>query len=320
MTSTHQCDKPRAIVAGRIIRNVNICHEHFRLTIRMDGFPPSAAGQFVQLQCRGLDDQQSAREIAWPAAGLPVATHPELTNREPMLRRPLSLADRRDLPDGSSEIDIIYRTIGAGTKWLSTAPVGQQLSVIGPLGNGFTIRPDKAFAAVVGGGVGVPPMLYMAKALNASGRAAAAFCGARTASMLPLTVDGQPDPAGSPRPCVSEFSACCTDASIATDDGSAGFSGLVSEAFILWLREHDFDPRDVVVYCCGPEPMERAVADICLMRGIECQVALERHMACGMGTCQSCVVKVRTPDTATGWSFKLCCSDGPVFDAGNLLW
>ena len=105
------------------------------------------------------------------------------------------------------------------------------------------------------------------------------------------------------------------------DVGPVAFDwgGTISEAFARWFEHHDFDPRDMAVYACGPEPMARAVGDICVKRGMECQLALERHMACGMGTCQSCVVKVRDA-TPAGWSFKLCCADGPVFDAKELLW
>ena len=300
---------------------VPLCSRHYLLTLRMEDFPPTAAGQFIQLQCRALDEQIALREIAWPPKKPPQATQPELTDREPMLRRPLSLADRRDLPAGGVEIDIIYRVIGAGTHRLAAISPGEQLSVLGPLGNGFAVRPQKPFAALIGGGVGIPPLLYLAKTLTAQGRAAAAFFGVRTADYLPLKLIAGKTPAadGAPCACVAELSAACVEAAIATDDGTLGFRGLISDAFTRWFAHHDFDPRDMAVYACGPEPMERAVGDICLARGIECQLALERHMACGMGTCQSCVVKVRS-DAPAGWSFKLCCTDGPVFDAKDLLW
>jgi dihydroorotate dehydrogenase electron transfer subunit len=311
----------RGVFTADVLANTQLCDQHSRLVLSLAAFGPSRAGQFVQLQCRPLGEQVAAREIPWPSHGFPCATQPELTGREPMLRRPLSLAGRRDRSDGSVELDIIYRTIGTGTHWLAGVKAGDKLSVLGPLGNGFTLRPEKSFAAVVGGGVGIPPMLYLSAALTAAGKAAAAFCGARSGNLLPVTLTPSKEPSadGRPTPCVQEFTANCTDAAVATDDGTLGFHGLVSEAFTLWLKDHDFDPRDVVVYCCGPEPMERAVADICLMRDIECQLALERHMACGMGTCQSCVVKIRD-DTPRGWSFRLCCTDGPVFDARDVLW
>ena len=106
---------------------------------------------------------------------------------------------------------------------------------------------------------------------------------------------------------------------IATDDGSLGYPGLVSEAFGRWLTTLEIDPKQLTTYACGPEPMMQAVGEICTPRGIGCQLALERHMACGMGTCQSCVVKIREKSDR-GWSYKLCCADGPVFEAADVIW
>jgi hypothetical protein len=197
----------RGIYVGSVVRNVQLCDEHYLLCISLQDFPPSKPGQFVQLLCRGLDQQISAREIAWVDGSWPQASQAELTNREPMLRRPISLAGRRDLDGGSVEIDMIYRIIGAGTRWLSGISAGQKLSVLGPLGNGFTIRPEKPFAALIGGGVGIPPMLYLASALNSAGVSSAAFLGVRSSSLLPVTIIDQAEPAadGRPTPCVREF-------------------------------------------------------------------------------------------------------------------
>ena len=239
---------------------------------------------------------------------------------DPFLSRPISIYS---FSRGKNFclIELLYRIVGKGTQILAGLIEGSQVEINGPLGNGFVIRPGKPMAVMVGGGVGIPPMLYLAKALNEANKAAVAFCGARSGGVLPLTVLPGREPAadGRPTPCIREFIPSCTDAVVATDDGTLGFRGLVSEAFTAWLKTHDFAPIDLTVYCCGPEPMERAVADICMMREIECQLALERHMACGMGTCQSCVVKVRA-DNPQGWVYKLCCTDGPVFDAREVLW
>ena len=359
--------RKRGVFDARVLRNDLIRQGHYRLVAALDYFPPSRPGQFVQLRCRPAAEPVSVHEIDWPApkgpaTRLPVATQGELTNSEPTLRRPISIADRRDgkgvsgkgvrnlflpaasseenermekkVPDPfSSEIEFVYRVAGAGTRWLSGAAPGDTLSILGPLGNGFTLRPEKPFAALVGGGVGIPPMLYLAHALADAAKAAVAFCGARSADLLPITLlpGRPPSTEGVPLPCVAEFAAHCADAVVATDDGSAGVRGLVSEAFLRWFTHHDFDPRDVVVYACGPEAMMRAVGGLCLARDIECQLALERHMACGMGTCQSCVVKIRyehahgdgqskSDGQAKDWSYKLCCTDGPVFHAGDVLW
>ncbi len=311
----------RGVFVGETVDNVPLCVDHYRLRVRLPGFPPSRPGQFVQVQCRPPEPQAPPREVDWPADRPPRLTQPELTAREPLLRRPLSLAGRRDLDDGATELTLIYRAVGIGTHWLAGVEAGQSLSVLGPLGNGFAIRPDKPAAVCVGGGVGIPPMIYLAGSLAAAGRRATAFCGARSRDVLSLTfVDGaEVRSDAKATPCAAEFARAGVPAVLATDDGSLGFEGFVSNALRKWLDETTPWPDDVVVYCCGPEPLMKAVADLCLADGIECQLALERHMACGMGTCQSCVVKIRD-ESERGWSFRLCCTDGPVFDAREVLW
>jgi len=311
----------RGAFIGQVTCNQAICDEHYLLRLAVKGFPASRPGQFVQLQCRGLEEQISVREVDWPDGGGPRFTQAELTDHEPLLRRPLSLAGRSEGRDGRAVLEFIYRTIGTGTSWLSGVEVGRNLSVLGPLGGGFRIRPDKPMAALVAGGVGIPPMLYLAEALTAAGKEAFAFCGVRNARLLPLTVPPHAEVTATGRPtlCVTEFAVHGIPAAIATDDGSAGFGGMASEVFRNWLNAHVDSAEGLAVYCCGPEPMMQAVGQTCVSRGIECQLAMERHMACGMGTCQSCVVKVRD-DGEAGWSFRLCCTDGPVFDAGRIVW
>lgn len=294
--------KKRGAFTARVLVNERICDEHFRLTLGVDNFPPSRPGQFVQLQCRRPGQQAGAGEVEWTDAKPPKFTQEELVKVEPLLRRPLSLASRRD-----GELDIIYRTVGTGTCWLSGVETGEELSVLGPLGNAFEISTEKPFVALVGGGVGIPPMLYLSEALAAAGKKIIAFNGARTSSLLPLEFISR------------QYATHDVEVSIATDDGSLGFFGLISEPFECWLDGQSDTRRDVVVYTCGPEPMMRAIAEICIERDVECHVSLERYMACGMGTCQSCVVKIRD-NSEQGWTYQLCCKDGPVFEADRVIW
>ena len=301
-----------------------LCDEHYLLRLRLASFPPSRPGQFVQLRC-GPEAQPPAepQQRPWTPGRGPELSQPELTAAAPLLRRPFSLAGRGDTPAGV-ELDVIYRTVGMGTRLLTAAPVGARLSLLGPLGNGFTVLADRRAAAVIGGGVGIPPMLYLADALAAAGKTAVAFAGARSRALLPLHVTAEPpsDPAGPPAVCTAEFARSGTPTVIATDDGSAGFGGFVSDAFEHWLSSGAAAADDLAVYCCGPEALMRRVGEVCIARGIPCQLALERHMACGMGTCQSCIVRVRDENAPEdrGWSYKLCCSDGPVFNATDVLW
>ena len=311
----------RGRFVGEVTCNRALCAEHYLVSLALRDFPASQPGQFVQLQCRPIGEQVSARKVDWPEGKPPVFTQPELTDREPLLRRPFSLAGRRTSDDGRVVLDIIYRTIGAGTGWLSGVEPRTQLSMLGPLGNAFRIAKDKKVAVLVGGGVGIPPMLYLAEALGRAGKKVFAFCGVRAAELLPLRLaDGvAASAAGEPAPCVVELAGCGAQTAIATDDGSLGYAGLVSDAFTNWLERHMRYSRSLVVYSCGPEAMMRSVAKACAACRIDCQLALERHMACGMGTCQSCVVKIRD-ESEMGWSYKLCCTDGPIFDAKDVVW
>ncbi len=310
----------RGSFVGEILANERLCDDHYRLILDLETFPATRAGQFVQLLCRPVGEQTSVAEVDWPEGKPPVLTQPELTDHETMLRRPLSLAGRRDHGGGRVELDLIYRRVGTGTRWLSGAESGESLSVLGPLGNAFPVSATKSAAALIGGGVGIPPMLYLARTLGEAGKDVVAFNGARSASLLPLRL--APSVAvseqGTPAMCVAEFAAMDIPAVVTTDDGSLGFGGLISQPFEAWLAGQD--PGEVVVYSCGPEAMMRAIGGICLARGIECYLSLERHMACGMGTCQSCVCKTKDHSVDRGWSFKLCCTDGPIFPAGEIVW
>ena len=310
----------RGIYQAHVTANDRICPEHYRLRLVLSQFPPSAPGQFVNIRCARAGAPAPA-ELPWPRAGLPRPGQPELLRREPLLRRPFSLAGRRDRADGAIELEIVHRVVGPGTDFLAALETGAVVEVLGPLGRGFSVLPARPRAALVGGGVGIAPLLYLAGALRDADKRIVAFAGARSARLLPLRLNTEEPPARQPRPnmCAQEFAARGAAAVIATDDGSAGVAGLVHEAFQQWLQRTEQPAEALAVYACGPEAMLRALADICTTAGIPCQLALERHMACGMGTCQGCAVKVKA-DTPAGWAFKLACKDGPVFDAEELLW
>jgi dihydroorotate dehydrogenase electron transfer subunit len=305
-----------------VVLNEKLCDEHYLLTLRLAEFPPTQAGQFVQLQCRPPAAQPGSHLAPWEdcdsGAKRPKFTQPELTSREPILRRPFSLAgDRRD--SGGVELDIIYRVVGAGTGWLAGVVAGRELSLIGPLGNALPVQPSKPLAVLIGGGVGIPPMIYFAEALGRAGKTAIAFNGVKSRNLLPLSLTQDAPPYAQPSLCCEEFNASDAAAVVATDDGTVGYHGLVTDAFSRWLDESGTEADELAAYSCGPEPMMQAVGEICIARGIECHLSLERHMACGMGTCQSCIVKIRD-DSPQGWSYKLCCTDGPVFDARDIVW
>ncbi|HET6427417.1 MAG TPA: dihydroorotate dehydrogenase electron transfer subunit [Phycisphaerae bacterium] len=312
--------RSKGAFAARVLANRSLGLDHYRLRLGVAGFPRSQPGQFINVRC-GVAGQEGPQPLEWPEGGLPRPTGPELAGVQPLLRRPFSLAGRVDKDDGTVELDIIHHVVGVGTARLAELGVGAEVSVIGPLGRGFTVVADRPVAALVGGGVGVPPLLYLAETLQDAGVRAVAFAGARTARALPLRIDPSepPSQAGWPTLCTAEFAARHTPTVVATDDGSLGVTGFVDKALLPWLDSPNVRAGEVAVYACGPAPMIKAVADIAAARAMPCQLALERHMACGMGTCQGCAVKVKAAGD-TGWAFQLVCKDGPVFDANDLYW
>ena len=299
-----------------VATNSPICREHFRLVLRLPAFPATAPGQFVQVACRDVDEPKEAVEIDWSPGRSMDFRGGELLSPTAMLRRPFSLAGRRDVPGGGVELEIIHRVVGVGTDWLSHLGSGDRVGILGPLGNRFELPGANQTALLVGGGVGIPPMIYLASQL--AGRRAVAFAGAVTRDLLALTLTGDSR--------VEEFARHGVETIISTDDGTLGFRGYVTQALERWLDDAKMKPADAIIYTCGPELMMKRVAAIAAERGIECQVAVERAMACGMGTCQSCCIKVRKPDPSkpplpgSDWCYRLACTDGPVFRGSDLLW
>ncbi|MCS6852361.1 MAG: dihydroorotate dehydrogenase electron transfer subunit [Gemmataceae bacterium] len=225
---------------------------------------------------------------------------------DPLLGRPLALydtvLDAAGLPVG---VDIVYLVVGRLTGRLPPLRAGDQLEVWGPLGNGFPDLSGTAHVGLVAGGIGQTPFLAYVRELlgdrSYGGRPArrqvqrvSLFYGVRSADRA----------AG-----VEDFRATGATVHLASDDGSLGFRGFVTQL----LEQRDM-PDHLVG--CGPEPMLQALAELARRRGVPCHLSLETPMACGLGICFSCVVPVRT---AEGWDYRRACVDGPVFRADDLL-
>jgi hypothetical protein len=217
--------------------NEPLCRDHHRLILTLPSFPATQPGQFIQILCDDLDASADADVIVdWNDGSLPALSGVDLDGPRAMLRRPFSLAGRRDGP-GGVELDIIHRVVGVGTAWLAKLRRGDRVGVLGPLGNVFTLPPPGATAILVGGGVGIPPMLYLATVLG--NRPAVAFCGSTSRDLLPLTLIGDPgkDPTV-PRPIVREFAIHGIPSVVSTDDGSFGAPGYVTHALEHFLDSH----------------------------------------------------------------------------------
>jgi len=306
------------IQIGRVVGNEPLCREHFRLNVALPTFGPASPGQFVHV-CPQGHESSGYRTLDWSSR----TDHDDWArvSHVPLLRRAFSIAGlRRDA--AAVEVDVIYRVVGKGTNWMSSLTAGMSVNVLGPLGHGFPIAANKPNTWMVAGGVGLPPMLWLSEALAHSGKTNVALCGAQTADLLAVTLSLEIPPASDARRATmaaQEFAAHGTPVVISTDDGSIGFHGHVGAALRAFHQAQAVNPDDVIVYTCGPERMMEFVADFCLERNIECHVCMERAMACGTGMCQSCVVPIRDT-SADGWHYSLCCTDGPVFRAGDVLW
>lgn len=204
----------------------------------------------------------------------------------PFLPRAFSVLRAHADSDGRLELQFLVEDVGPGTKRLCELDVGADLSLVGPLGNGFAPAQEGRRPLLVGGGVGIAPLAIWQDQLGGD---VAALLGFRDGS----------------RACGA---ALLPGARVATDDGSIGHGGLVTE---LLAQELEFDADSVEVYACGPEPMLEAVRSLCAQRGAPAQLALEAGMACGFGACFGCVV-------ATRQGYLRLCLDGPVLDAAIL--
>ncbi|MDR3310693.1 MAG: dihydroorotate dehydrogenase electron transfer subunit [Oscillospiraceae bacterium] len=211
-----------------------------------------------------------------------------------ILRRPVSVCDFFGGGDGAEpELTVVFEVRGGGTKWLSERREDDELDVLGALGSGFPEVSGDILLA--GGGLGIAPLLYAAQR---AGTRAEAVLGFRSKERIILTGD---------------FERLARRVEIATDDGSYGHGGTVAEPVRAALAERPFG----AVFACGPRPMLRAVAEIAEERGVPCFVSLEERMACGVGACLGCAVKLKTAD---GEAVKRVCRDGPVFASGEVVW
>ncbi|MCX5711281.1 MAG: dihydroorotate dehydrogenase electron transfer subunit [Candidatus Omnitrophica bacterium] len=243
---------------GKILKNSCVGGSYFKLSIFCPKISKAALpGQFVNLKI----------------------SHGFI----PLLRRPISIHNVR-----GSNVDLLYEVVGKGTELLSRKKAGEELDLIGPLGNGFSARGARR-AILVAGGMGVAPLLFLAEKLKK--QKPLVLIGAKTRKQIL---------------CVKEFEKIGCVVKIATDDGSCGFKGRATDLLKKILVR-------VTIYACGPKPMLKAVCVIAKAKNMPAQISLEEHMACGIGACLGCVV-----NTTKG--MKRVCKEGPVFDSGEIIW
>lgn len=212
--------------------------------------------------------------------------------RHALLRRPFSVFQ---VSDGA--LSLLYKTVGQGTEVLSRMRPGEELSLIGPLGHGFTVpRPGGEVPLLVAGGYGMAALFLLAQRSPQKG---IVFVGGRR------RVDIL---------CETEFRALGWEVRVTTEDGSHGQKGVVTEALLAELKRRAPGRK---LFACGPTPMLKAVGQLAAEHNLPAELSLDQHMGCGIGVCLTCVVPVKT---AGGWEYQRTCTEGPVFDFRRIAW
>ncbi len=214
--------------------------------------------------------------------------------RDRILRRPFSI-----FKADSTHIEILYKCVGVGTEVLAYAQPGTRISVLGPLGHGFPEPDPEKIPVLVGGGYGSAAIYLTAARSSVKGLV---FLGGRTADDIL---------------CVDDFLAVGWQVQIATNDGSLGTRGMVTDVLDGWMVSREGD-REIELFTCGPHAMLQAVGERAIACGCRGWISLDRPMGCGVGACLACVQKMRAADG--GWEYMRTCKEGPVFECRDICW
>lgn len=207
------------------------------------------------------------------------------------LRRPISICE---IDKSKGDLRIVFDIRGEGTLWLSKLNAGENINVLGPLGKGFPLDKNKK-ALLIGGGIGVPPLLECAKSYSPQSKAILGFKNSESAILI------------------DDFKSYCNAVEITTDDGTLGHKGFVTDVMKTLLIENSFD----TICACGPTPMLKSVSLLAKEHSLDCFVSLEERMGCGVGACLGCACKTII-NGKEGYSHV--CKDGPVFNAEEVVW
>lgn len=252
---------------AQILANDRVTDQYFRLVLRAPEVAPLIQpGQFAHVRVLPLKDA--------------------------LLRRPFSI-----FQVGADTFSILYKQVGKGTLVLSRMPPGETLSVIAPLGHGFSVpAANGEKPLLVAGGYGMAAMYLLAQ--RSARKGVVLVGGRRQVDIL----------------CVEDFRALGWEVRIATEDGSLGEKGLVTQPLRAALQQAIERCR---LYACGPTPMLRAVGRLAEEFGLPAELSMDEHMGCGVGACLACVLRVKSGD---GWEYQRACTEGPVFDSRHLVW
>lgn len=242
----------------------------------------------------GLEVKKSCRNAAPGQFVMLRANH----RIDPLLRRPFSIHQVVREGDAVTGLEILYKVVGRSTAVLSGIQAGESIDLLGALGKGFTVEKEDKGVFIAGGGIGIAPMLFLASSLVENGidpSRCVVFIGGRT---------------GDDILCRERFEELGMEVVVATDDGSRGEKGFVTDIMAARVGEN----RPERIYACGPHPMLEAVAEIACAADVACELSIETVMACGMGACLGCAVE----SSRDSEKYLHVCLDGPVFNAEDL--
>ena len=216
--------------------------------------------------------------------------------RDALLRRPFSI-----FQVSGDAFSILYKTVGKGTEVLARMRAGEELSVIAPLGHGFTVpSAGGEIPMLVAGGYGMAAMFLLAQ--RSPQRGIVFVGGRRRVDIL----------------CEQEFAAMAWEVRATTEDGSHGEKGLVTQPLLAELKRAELVPhRKIKLFACGPTPLLKAVGKIAADFNLPAELSMDEHMCCGVGTCLACVIPVKAGDS---WEYQRTCTEGPVFDSRQIVW
>lgn len=261
----------KKVFDGKVISNMLLAEDIYSMEIELPHMGAPRPGQFVNIY---LDDKSL------------------------LLPRPISICDFSE-----GVLRLVYKSVGKGTELMSKYASGDGIKVSSPLGNGYMLNTSDGGLyeeykgrdmVMVGGGIGIPPMLLLGKKLKALGANVSAVLGFPSETFL-----------------IEDFEEVFNEVHVATDDGSTGFKGNV----VQLVMEHGIKGDEF--FCCGPKPMLRGLNDYCTGIGSPCQVSLEERMGCGYGACVGCVCKIKSGEET---ELKKVCKHGPVFFGSEVIW
>lgn len=283
--------------SGKVLYNKKILPLYYKLGMSWEDLPAIEPGQFIMLRINDRID--------------------------PLLRRPFGIYKTLGAGRKKEGIEIVYKVVGKGTRLMTGLKPGDTVDVLGPLGNGFPNPPAPPFAKegksgrvgsahriiMVAGGIGIVPFYLLAESCQLS------------AINLKLLFGGK---GKDDLPGLEDFQKLRIDMAVSTQDGSVGKKGLVTELLKSEIR----NPKSKIIYACGPKGMLKAVAKMAEDADVPCYVSLDNAMACGMGACLGCAVKIQRPGArgkgqekqTSELIYKMVCKDGPVFDAREIAW